>query len=229
MKIKIMSDLHMEMGHWTDPGKGETLIVAGDVNWGNKAYSWLAKASDSYKDVIFVRGNHDYYGNYIGDPKLHSNLPINVHVLDNTVLELKGQRFLGTTLWSSVTDIRIVQNSMNDYRHIKIGKRRLHPDDTNQLHQAAVGFIDREVDKRTIVVTHHMPSYDLVSKEFEGDILNQAYASNLNPLVARAKMWINGHTHYAYDTMLKGTRCICNPRGYPFENTGFIPNLEIEV
>ena len=53
--------------------------------------------------VIYVPGNHEYYGNVI--PKLTVELKrvcqnTNVVVLDNDTAEIGGVVFLGTTLWT---------------------------------------------------------------------------------------------------------------------------------
>jgi hypothetical protein len=43
------------------------------------------------------------------------------------------------------------------------------------------------------------------------------------------KYWIHGHTHTHFDYKIGECRVICNPRGYPNENTGFDPNFEMEI
>jgi len=49
----------------------------------------------------------------------------------------------------------------------------------------------------------------------------------------RADLWIHGHTHDSFDYVLKGTRVLCNPRGYAKdgvnENPLFDANLTVEV
>ena len=44
-------------------------------------------------------------------------------------------------------------------------------------------------------------------------------------------LWIHGHMHNSSDYVERGTRVICNPRGYlPFEpNPEFDPSLIVEV
>jgi hypothetical protein len=68
----------------------------------------------------------------------------------------------------------------------------------------------------------------------EGDgLIDAAYASNLDDLVAasRARLWIHGHTHRAADYIIGETRVVSNPRGYAdlWEETGFKPELVIEI
>lgn len=42
-------------------------------------------------------------------------------------------------------------------------------------------------------------------------------------------LWVHGHSHTAVDYDVAGTRVVCNPRGYPGEETGFRPDLIIDV
>jgi hypothetical protein len=44
-----------------------------------------------------------------------------------------------------------------------------------------------------------------------------------------AALWIHGHLHRADDYVIGSTRVLCNPRGYPDESTGFVPDLVVEV
>jgi predicted phosphodiesterase len=44
------------------------------------------------------------------------------------------------------------------------------------------------------------------------------------------RLWIHGHTHWAFDYKIGETRVLANPRGYPHETThGFNPKLIVEV
>ena len=47
--------------------------------------------------------------------------------------------------------------------------------------------------------------------------------------MGRAPLWIHGHTHTAFDYTVRGTRVVCNPRGYAGEQTGFRADLVVEV
>ena len=42
-------------------------------------------------------------------------------------------------------------------------------------------------------------------------------------------LWVHGHSHTAVDYDVAGTRVVCNPRGYPGEDTDFKPNLVLVV
>jgi Icc-related predicted phosphoesterase len=74
-----------------------------------------------------------------------------------------------------------------------------------------------------IVISHHLPTYASVAKQFAGDSLNPAFATENFELIEATKpaMWIHGHTHTPCDYMLGATRVICNPKGYYDENFYF--------
>ena len=42
----------------------------------------------------------------------------------------------------------------------------------------------------------------------------------LDEVMAKAKLWISGHTHCAFDTSAFGCRWICNAMGHAIEDTG---------
>jgi hypothetical protein len=68
-----------------------------------------------------------------------------------------------------------------------------------------------------------------------GDLLNPAFASNLEDLMGILKLWIHGHMYSSLDYMVNGTRVVCNPRGYSSriatgqENIDFDAGLVVEV
>ena len=42
-------------------------------------------------------------------------------------------------------------------------------------------------------------------------------------------LWIHGHAHVAYYKSISGIPHVSNPRGHPFENTGFISDLVLTI
>jgi predicted phosphodiesterase len=79
-------------------------------------------------------------------------------------------------------------------------------------------------DKKHLVVSHHLPSYQSVTPGFRDHLLNPAYASDLDNWIIQHKpdVWIHGHSHIPVDYMIEGTRIISNPRGY----VGYEPNVD---
>lgn len=89
----------------------------------------------------------------------------------------------------------------------------------------------------TVMVTHHAPSMQSFGNDrVEGceSHLDASYANGWESLMGDSvALWIHGHLHRAVDWLSPGeisdTRVVCNPRGYPGEDTGFDPDLLITV
>ena len=81
-------------------------------------------------------------------------------------------------------------------------------------------------------MTHHAPSPKSIPKEYKGDIVSSAYASNLEPMILKfqPQFWIHGHIHEPIKYEVGMTKVICNPHGYINEPyNGFEKNLVIEI
>ena len=77
-----------------------------------------------------------------------------------------------------------------------------------------------------IIVTHHAPSPHSIDKKYEGDLLNAAFASNLNQYIIQnpqIRVWAHGHVHNPCDYILGETRVVCCPFGYNNENNFNLP------
>jgi hypothetical protein len=86
--------------------------------------------------------------------------------------------------------------------------------------------------KKVVVITHHGISRQSVPDHFMGGPSQPAYTSELTEFVLGhpCRLWIHGHTHWAFDYHIGETRVLANPRGYPHETThGFNPKLIVEV
>jgi calcineurin-like phosphoesterase family protein len=106
-------------------------------------------------------------------------------------------------------------------------------DDSVALHDAHRAWLTSRLVAHfpgpTVVVTHHPPHPGSIAPKFATHPLNPAFVSNLEDLMGRARLWIHGHTHFALDYTVRGTRVVCNARGYPGEDTAFVPDLVVEV
>jgi predicted phosphodiesterase/phage tail protein X len=73
-------------------------------------------------------------------------------------------------------------------------------------------------------------STDIKLTDLEVPHIAAAYANNWESLMGGSiALWVHGHVHRAADYTINGTRIMCNPRGYPKEDTGFNPDLLITV
>ncbi len=263
MKLRIMSDLHLEFMNTLDDfdipampdDKDTVLILAGDITSGKQLPAVFEKFADRFKAIIFVYGNHEFYGGNMPTIPDKVNEAIkhlsNVYPLDPGTVEIDGVHFVCATLWTDMDNLnQLVMYdagvSMNDYKKIRTGpasmpwKRKLRPVDTTAIHIMERNFMFEtitplvEAGKTVVAVSHHLPSYQCISKTYSRDRLNGAYASELFEQVADSKpvLWVHGHTHESHDFMLTDdTRVVCNPRGYwPGElNNVFDIMLTVEV
>jgi Icc-related predicted phosphoesterase len=247
MRLHILSDLHTEFSDFDPPETDADIVVlAGDIGVGREGIEWAVRQFGE-RPVVYVPGNHEYYHHTIGlMGKLRSGTPANIRVLDNESCEFHGVRFLGATLW---TDFMLygegeawfsrqrARRSIDDFTVIRNGDRRFTPEDSVRLHEASkawlVSELQRPVDGRTVVVTHHLPATPSVASRYRNDPLNPAFASRLEDVIEtyRPDLWIHGHTHVACDYEIFGTRVVCNPLGYPGESAdrGFQPGLVIDL
>lgn len=126
---------------------------------------------------------------------------------------------------------------MNDFRYIRTESfRRIVPNDLVQESVKARSWLrsklDEPFDGKTVVITHHAPSLrSLIDSPDAGTLLDAAYVNDCEHLMGgeRVALWLHGHSHSAVDYEIRGTRVVCNPHGYPSEETGFIPNLVLMV
>lgn len=189
---------------------------------------------DYAKTADIIRGEFKYFNN--------------LKFLDNTFVDICDVRFIGGTLWTdlnkgdpltieqvkrTMNDYQLVENSNNEvsYRVMNEGsvsfKKRsamFQPLDTLEEHKKCLATISEVMDayqddKKVVVVTHHLPTFESVPHEYRREYHgNGAYVSDLSNFILdrpRIKYWIHGHTHDSCDYMVgDNTRVICNPRGY---------------
>lgn len=263
MKLRIMSDLHLEfMNSMHDfeisalPDDNVTvLILAGDVHLGRHLPAVFDMFADQFKAIVFVYGNHEFYGGNMPAIPLKVQKGIehlsNVFVLDDDTVEIDGVHFVGSTLWTDMDNHNQVvmwdaQMSINDYKRIRTGpshepwRRKLRVVETTALHiQHRIFMFEaitrlKEAGETVVAISHHLPSYQCIHGNYRGSSLNGAYASELFEYVADSKpnLWVHGHVHESNDFMLTDdTRLICNPRGYwPSDmNENFNILLTVEV
>lgn len=247
MKIRPWSDLHMDPAHF-DPFeialRGDecdtVLVVAGDAAERNNSVDWFLEATDTFKHVIYVLGNHEFYGSNIKRMpekfidrmiELNGSVPDNFHLLNPGTLAIEDTVFIGATLWTDFQKgngmvMYDAGQKMNDYRNIRHGPPnvpwsfKLKPEHVYKIHKEHVKFIEDEVDKhqdkKVVVITHHAPHELSIKPEYKGHSLNGCYYTDLSHVIEPRKIdvWIHGHIHHHVDYNILGTRIVANPRGY---------------
>jgi predicted phosphodiesterase len=254
MKIRVLSDLHLEFSNFKpEEVLSDVIVLAGDIGVGAEGLIW-ARQVFLGKEIIYVPGNHEFYGfeRKATMDSLHKLAKANeIHFLNDQQVVLRSSngeavRFLGSTLWTDFLCfgesnqeqcITVGQLSLNDFRKIKEGEDLFSAKRSLELHQQSLAWLVTELEKpfngKTVVVTHHLPSMSSVSSRFKTSLLTACFASELNYLFGKMTLWIHGHTHDPCDYQINGTRVVCNPRGYvirnQIENTAFNPNLIVEI
>jgi Icc-related predicted phosphoesterase len=225
LKIQYFSDIHLEFGNvpltHTD---ADVIVAAGDIGVGTQGVHWLLQAG---KPVIYVAGNHEYYGGDLYDTFARIVAMAEgtcVHFLENQSIVINGVRFLGTTLWTDYEGgdpdkMALAEEKMNDYTQISNQARGLRPADLLEVNWQARHWLEQELSRpfqgKTVVVTHHAPSFTSwnngKSASYRG-----AYCSDMSALTRahRIDLWLHGHVHSSADYYDNGVRVACNPRGY---------------
>jgi len=242
-----MSDIHFEFhaAGWeaviaTLP-EADVLVLAGDISIAylvpQKGWTWTAEVLSAfakrYPHVVAVMGNHDYYhGTPEGVAKSMAEVMSvhpNLHVLENSIFELDGVRFIGATMWFPNNDsVQRYKRSFSDFHYIYNFQPWVY-----ERNAATLKFFDENMREGDVVVTHHLPTYESIDAQWFGAPTNVFFLCNVRPLIEERKplLWVHGHTHTSTDHMIGSTRVLCNPFGYlgNEENPSFNENLIVEV
>ena len=158
----------------------------------------------------------------------------NVNFLQKECVQLPEENcvVVGCTLWTEVSGFatKEAQQLMNDYRLIWASAGGTNPvsvADLNTVHadhfswlQATIGQIHTMAPgARIVVLTHHLPTLQMISSKFAGNPLNSCFASNaLERLSVKPHCWIFGHSHIRDWKSIAGTLCAINSHGYEGEH-----------
>ena len=246
MRIKLLSDLHLEHYPFTvDYGGEDILVLAGDIS---PSFFHAKCLVENYLDktekveVVYVTGNHDYFGSDIHtvDKMWRQFKHPRFHFLQNDSVVLGGVRFFGSTMWTDMIlgdpdAMRVCRLMMGDFYHIK----GFSPGICTALHYTArtnLASVLEASKEKVIVITHHLPSYKSIDARYADNPSNPSFAStDLDDLIHHDKViaWYHGHTHHNLDYMDQNTRVVCNPRGYvkksSTENKNFDKELIMEI
>ena len=235
MKVQYCSDLHLEFpankrhlkANPITP-EGEILLLAGDIipfAEIGKENDFLSFLSDSFEHTYWIPGNHEYYRSDITERTgtFHEKIRSNVSLLNNTAIEHKGVRLLFSTLWSKIDPVLevVIQKSIADFRFIKNNGKKITVDDYDQLHEDCRALLVKHLstasDQKTIVVTHHLPTFTNYPEKYKYSELNTAFATELIRLIESSNVdyWIFGHSHEVVpDFEIGKTSLTTNQLGY---------------
>lgn len=247
--MQLISDIHLEFYKdinildFVSPC-APYLAICGDLGYPHldNFKEFITQASKLYTKVFYVSGNHEYY------TCKNDSLPT-IEEIDNqieTICNSLGNVYylndkehlltndiviLGTTLWTDIPEDKQmrIQQIVNDYRYIYTTeddcKCTITSEFTTALHNDHVKWLTKKLeehkDKKVIILTHHLPSFEMISEMYKGSDMNYAFASDLDYLIEKydgIKFWLCGHTHSNMEVKINNCICITNPLGYKNEN-----------
>lgn len=250
--IQYASDLHLEFPqnkeflklHPLQP-VGEVLVLAGDIvpfAIMDKHQDFFSYLSDHFEITYWLPGNHEYYYFDAAERSgmLNETIRNNVFLINNTSVVHDHTRLIFSTLWSRISPAHQwqIERSMNDFHLIKYNGCRFSVENYNQLHEESLEFIKQALNEntaeKTVVFTHHAPTFLNYPEQYKGDVLNEAFAVELFDLIefSNIAFWVYGHHHSNTPEFSIGiTKLITNQVGYinQHEHQHFETNKYIEL
>jgi len=216
MKIAYCSDLHVDFNKDPDlrlpkDDEYDVMLVCGDVaNHPKESVRYINKLqSQLNKELIFVPGNHDRWSKGVLTFSETENILKTTQCFQNRTVKVIGeQRFLCCTLWYKL----IISNGRewSDLNHINDWKTVQTEHDLDQK------FLQENMQKGDIVVTHMLPSFETISYKYIGSPDNRFYMTEMKQLIEERKplAWFHGHSHEFLFRKIEDTFFLRNPRGY---------------
>ncbi len=257
MKLRVLSDLHLEGAEFNPPEvECDAVILAGDIGAGVRGITWAANNFEGLGvPVIYVPGNHEFYGWDMDDWNaqalvLAKERGVILGDCSSTLIEKEGEqpvRVLAATLW---TDFELYGKSrmtqcgdmtercLYDYTAITRNKKPLRWQTVRSISQRTQFWLKESAGRakmageKVVVATHHAPSERSSAPRFKNDPVTAGFASNLEEFASESvDYWIHGHMHNNSWYKIGNCQVIANPRGYrpPAENPRFDDKLVIEV
>jgi len=227
MKIKLLSDLHIEgfanPNIYKNEQDADVLVLAGDINvTAKRVWADLKKFADNYDQVVYVPGNHEWYHNsYEEFHDMMSAYVANqarIHYLCNSTVELDSVTFIGTPLWTNFRGNPVYANEVKGlirdfrwYDPLLCMKRGIQAQDW-------LKFQYENTPGTKVVVTHWLPAIECIDPRFATEVtLNRYFANDMDDWIRELEdvpLWFFGHTHSSVDVTLGSTRLLANPAGY---------------
>jgi len=234
VRIQYCSDLHLEfdqnsryLSEFPLKVTGDILILAGDIVPFHDEFlnhSFFRYISDKYWQIFWVPGNHEYYYSDMSDFNFSSGVKIlgNIRIVDNSVIDFEGIRFLFSTLWSKIStnNKKYIETGVSDFECITKNNKKFTVADFNKLHNESLDFLKEATNGKpgkTVVVTHHLPSPLCNKESYQKSNINEAFCSDLTDLIAKsnAAFWVYGHSHFNQKPVYSGnTILLTNQLGY---------------
>lgn len=222
-KIQYFSDIHLEKtsGFPRFKARAPYLCLLGDIGnpFRDNYKDFLRYCSDlGFKRTFIIAGNHEYYGNNYTKTNdriqdLCNRIP-NVSFLNRSILQIDDLIIAGSTLWSQIS-VNTAEH-LNDFNRIykENGKMITREDYLNwhyQDQQWLKNVVSSNFTNRPLVVmTHHLPSYQLIVDKYQKWKYQDAFATELDSLQNPVDVWLCGHSHCVVEKTINGVRCGIN-------------------
>lgn len=254
MKIRILSDLHLEGSNISQiQFKGEDAIVlAGDISaYPELLVEFFERKVPQNIPVFYVLGNHEHEyqhfrqaGSFYKD--LLKEFP-HVTLLCNESCVFQGVEFIGSTLWSNFEGegpsnkdaLKDWVAKIADFKRIKSDFDYITPDEMEQACNESVRYLAQAIEaskaEKQVVITHFAPHLNSVSDRFKNSGIGAGYwVNDLECLLGKTCLHVHGHVHDSKDYQVGNTRVVCNPRGYSkmmdlSENPSFSVDFFVEI
>lgn len=244
----IFYDSELSPAYWIPPANldVDVILLGGDIHYTPQGLgdmlNDIRRTQQDSTTIVAVPGNGDYLGLQLDDTRSEYKAVVdaipNAEFLDDETLLLPGGlRIIGSTLWSHVTEDLVdaynqmwTDHGMNGVDNIKKGDRYLTIEDCNELHNAAVKFLDTELRRlseaersKTIVCTHFWPTLrpwpsTPDPEQPETKFLHMT-GTDLDEMITEIgpKFWLCGHAHTSHEVTIGTTLVASNPRagGHP--------------
>ena len=234
MRIQYCSDLHLEFDEnrrYLEAAplcvSGDILILAGDIAplhdefLSNPFFNIISK---NFRQIFWVPGNHEFYYKNISGYSKSFNMQIysNINIVNNIQLHFEGIHFVFSTLWSKISMVneKNIERSVSDFECISTNDKKFKASDFNRLHDESIDFVKQCLTsnlKKTVVVTHHVPSVLCSSDIHNNSSINEAFCVDLTEYIhdSNVNFWIHGHNHFNHNPIIIGkTIMLTNQLGY---------------
>lgn len=241
MRVAYGSDFHLEfyseakaksiINSWKFEKDTNVIIIAGDFAVGaNNVLKYLLYIASVHGIfVIYVPGNHEYYGSSFEKEneifKLHSRSDEWAILTDGEHICIGPYVFIGAmgNIDGSYEEIfKWKHGSLNDFHEIK-DFEKMHKIMGEREYRNIHDLLSAHDTKKTVVITHTMPSPKCVSKEYTGSYMNACFCNDWRYLINEfsPSCWICGHTHSRNKVFIDNSFVLMNPFGYPSENSNW--------
>jgi UDP-2,3-diacylglucosamine pyrophosphatase LpxH len=239
-KYSLISDMHIDHPQPKTPYDKleKNIIVAGDTSNGLEGLKFLQKLGNKGHNVYACEGNHEHYAN-MSQGRTHKETadrfreeyPAVVDIDDRlTLINING--------WYPVTAQWMWYRYMNDCKYCFNVDANRGYEEVNSLAERHSLVVHHALlaapGRKYIITTHTSPCEETLDPQYESEYSNQWYWNPfMREVLAKHKdkilIWNHGHTHASNEATVDGVRVVCNPRGYPGENPGWIPQTyEVE-